>query len=144
VQIFIECLQFFPPLLKFPSDTSEEWIKLLFFFTNFFVSFLVQVMVHLSSGESSKPQSPQKAFLLGELAETKRTLTQKEEKMKQLVERLQRLEAAQERQPRGRRWEQRRASRSYMHYGSQEEDQDWRMHNFEERRIPLLTKVKVI
>jgi len=35
-------------------------------------------MTHLSSGESSKPQSPQKAFLLGELAETKRTFAQKE------------------------------------------------------------------
>jgi len=81
-------------------------------------------MAHLSSEESSKPQSPQKAFLSGELAKTKRTLVQKKEEMRQLVERLQRLEAAQERQPRGRRWDQRRAFRSYTHYGSQEEDQD--------------------
>jgi len=91
-------------------------------------------MAHLSSGESSKPQSPQKAYLLGELADSKRTLAQKEGEMRQLVERLQRLEATQERQTRERRWELRRASRSYMHYGSQEEDQDWRVHNFEERR----------
>ena len=49
------------------------------------------------------------------------------------MERLQRLEEAQERQPRERRWESRRATRSYTHYGSQEEDQDWRVHNFEER-----------
>jgi len=76
-------------------------------------------MAHLSSGESSKPQSPQKAFHLGELSEDKR---------------LQRLEVAQERQPRGRRWDQRRASRSYTHYGIQEEDQDWRMHQYDERR----------
>jgi len=75
-------------------------------------------MAHLSSGESSKPQSSQKAFLLGELSETKRTLAQKEEEVRHLVERLQRLEAAQERQPKGRRWEQRRASRIYTHYGS--------------------------
>jgi len=79
-------------------------------------------MTHLSSGESSKPQSLQKDFLLGELAETRRTLAQKEEEIRQLVERLQRLEVAQERQHRGRRWEQRRSFRSYTHYGSQEED----------------------
>jgi len=35
-------------------------------------------MAHLSSRESSKPQSPQKAYLLGELANTKRTLAKKE------------------------------------------------------------------
>ena len=64
-------------------------------------------MAHLSSGESSKPQSPQKAYLLGELANTKRILAKKEEKMRQLVERLQRLEATQERQTRERRWEPR-------------------------------------
>ena len=86
----------------------------------------------MSSGECSKPQSPQKAFLLGELAEAKRTLAQKDEETRQLVERLQRLKDAQERQPRGRRWDQRRTSRSYTRYESQEEDQDWRMHHFEE------------
>ena len=91
-------------------------------------------MAHLSSGESSKPQSPQKAFLLGEFAETKRTLTQKEKEMRQVVERLQRIKEAQGRQPRERRWEPRRATRSYTHYRSQEEYQDWRVHNFEERR----------
>jgi len=91
-------------------------------------------MAHLSSRGSSKPQSPQKAYLLGELANTKKTLAQKEEQMRQLVERLQRLEATQERQTRERRWESRKAFRSYTHYGSQEEDQDWRVHNFEERR----------
>ena len=65
--------------------------------------------------------------------ETKRTLAQKEEEMRQLSERLQILEVAQERPTRERRWEPRRASRSYTHYESQEEDQDWRVHNFEER-----------
>jgi len=53
-------------------------------------------MAHLSLGESSKPQSPQKAFLLGELAEAKRSFAQKEEEMRQLVDRLQRLETTQE------------------------------------------------
>ena len=40
------------------------------------------------------------------------------------MERLQRLEPTQERETRERRWEPTRASRSYTHYGSQEEDQD--------------------
>ena len=71
---------------------------------------------------------------MGELAEAKRSLTQKDEEMWHLVERLQRLEVEQERQPRGRRWNQRRALRSYTHYGSQKEDQDWRMHQYVERR----------
>jgi len=48
-------------------------------------------MANLSSGESSKPQSPQKAFLMGGLAATKRALAQKEEDMRQLEKRLQRL-----------------------------------------------------
>jgi len=60
-------------------------------------------MAFLSSGESSKPQSPQKVFLMGELAATNRYLAQKEEEMRQLEERLQRLETTHERQPRGRR-----------------------------------------
>ncbi len=77
-------------------------------------------MALLSSGQSAEPQSPQKAFLMGELAATKRSLAQQEKEMQQLEERLQRLETAHERQPRGRRWEQRRASRSYNHYGTQE------------------------
>jgi len=45
-----------------------------------------------------------------------------------------RLEEAQERQVRERRWEPRIAARNYMHHGSQEEEQNWRVHNFEERR----------
>jgi len=89
-------------------------------------------MAHISSGESSKPHSPQKAFIMGELATTKRSLTQKEEEMRQLEERLQRLETAQVRQP--RRWEHMRVSRSYNQYGSHEEDEDWRMNQFDERR----------
>jgi len=79
-------------------------------------------MAHLSSGESSKPQSPQKAFLMGELAAAKRFLAQKYEEMRQMEDRLQRLESAQGRQP--RRWEHRRATRSFTQYGSHEEEED--------------------
>jgi len=44
------------------------------------------------------------AFLMDELAATKRSLAQREEEMRQMEERLQRLEIAQVRQP--RRWEE--------------------------------------
>jgi len=57
-------------------------------------------MYHLSLGKSSKPQSPLKVRLLGELEDANRSLTHKEEEMRQLVERMQRLEDAQERQAR--------------------------------------------
>jgi len=40
---------------------------------------------------------------------------------------------AHERPPRGRRWEKMRASRSYTHYDSLEEDEDWRIHQYDER-----------
>ena len=83
-------------------------------------------MHHLSSGESSKPLSPQKAHLLVELEEAKRSLVQKEEEMRQLVEMMQCLEDTHERQVRERRCEPRRATRHYIQYGSQEEE-DWRV-----------------
>jgi len=38
-------------------------------------------MAYLSSRESSKPQSPQKAFLMGELTTVRRSLAQKDEEM---------------------------------------------------------------
>jgi len=38
-------------------------------------------MAHISSGESSKPESPQKGFLMGELAMAKRSLAQKDEEI---------------------------------------------------------------
>jgi len=91
-------------------------------------------MAHISSGESSKPQSPQKAFFMGELAMAKRFFAQKDEEMRQMEERLQKLESAHDRPSRGRRWNQRRDSRSYHQYGSQEEEEEWRLNNFEERR----------
>jgi len=104
-------------------------------------------MANISSGESSKPQSPQKAFLMGELAPTKRSLTQKDGKMIQMEERLQRLESAYDRPQRGRRWNPRRESRSYQHYDSQEEEDEWRVHHFDDRRQhvakPSLPFVKI-
>jgi len=54
-------------------------------------------MAQLSSIESSKPLSPQKTRLLGELEDTKRSLTHKEEEMWQLIERMQSLEDTRER-----------------------------------------------
>ena len=48
---------------------------------------------------------------------------------------MQRLEANQESMVRERRREPRHHTRHHMHYRSYEdEDQDWRVHNFEERR----------
>jgi len=63
----------------------------------------MQIMAQLSSSESSKSQSPQKKRPLGELADAKRSLTNKEEEMQQLVETMQRLESTQERLARERR-----------------------------------------
>jgi len=104
-------------------------------------------MAHISSGESSKPQSPQKAFLMGELAAAKRSLAQKDEKMRQMEERLQRLEATYDRPQRGRRYNPRRESRSYQNYGRHEEEDEWRMHHFDDRRQhvakPSLPFVKI-
>jgi len=54
-------------------------------------------MAHISSGESYKPQSPQKAFLMGELPATKRSIAQKDEEMRKMKERHQRLEVAYDR-----------------------------------------------
>jgi len=104
-------------------------------------------MTHISSGESSKPQSPQKAFLMGELATTKRSITQKDEEMRQMEERLQRLEAVYDRPQRGQRYNPRRESRSSQNYGSHEKEDEWRMHLIDDRRQyvakPSLPFVKI-
>ena len=50
------------------------------------------------------------------------------------MERMQRLEDTQARQNCKRRWEPIRDTIHYMHYGSQEEEEeDWRMQNYEVR-----------
>jgi len=54
-------------------------------------------MYHLSSGKYSKPQSPQKAHLLWELEDSKRSLAHTDEEMRQLVERMHQLKETQER-----------------------------------------------
>jgi len=71
---------------------------------------------------------------MGELVAAKRSLAQKDEEMRQMEERLQRFESAHDRPSRGRRWNQRCESRSYHQYGSQEEEEECRLNNFEERR----------
>jgi len=81
-------------------------------------------MAHLYSGKSSTSQSPHKAHLLEEFEDAKRSLAHKEDKMQQLVERMQRIEDAQEIQVRERRWEPRRTTRNYLHYGSKKEEHD--------------------
>jgi len=50
-----------------------------------------------SSGDSSKPHSPHRAFILNELKEAKCSLALKDEAMKKLEERLQRVELKQDR-----------------------------------------------
>jgi len=91
-------------------------------------------MAHILNGESSKPQSPQRTFPVGELVATKRCITQKDEEMRQMEEKLQRLESTYDRPQRGRRHNPRRKSRSYQNYGSHEEEDEWRMHHFDDRR----------
>jgi len=92
-------------------------------------------MDHISSGESSKQHFPQKAFLIGELKEAKRTIAQKEEAMRQMEERLQRLEMMNHRSPRQRRYHHRYDSRSSHIYGGYDEETEWRRHqHYEERR----------
>jgi len=104
-------------------------------------------MVHISSGESSKPQSPQKAFVMGELAATERTIAQKDEEVRQMEERLQRLESAYYRPQRGRRYHLRHKLRSYQNYGCHEEEDELRVHHFENKRQnvakPFLPFVKL-
>jgi len=90
-------------------------------------------MTHLSSGESSKPQSSQKAHILGELADAKRSLAHKEEELRQLGERMQMLEDTQERLVRERRREPIRTTRYHMHYGSEEEEEKWKVQNVKTR-----------
>jgi len=91
-------------------------------------------MDHLSSGESSKQHSPKKGFLIRELKEAKRTITQKEEALRQMEERIQRLEMQHERPLRHRRQHHRYESRSSHSYGSYDEETKWRRHPYEERR----------
>jgi len=84
---------------------------------------------------------------MGELAVVKRTIAQKDEEKRQLEDKLQRLELAYDRPQRGRRYHQRHESRSYQNYGGHEEEDEWRVHHFEDRRQnvakPFLPFVKL-
>ena len=86
-------------------------------------------MATYSSGESSKPHSPQRAFILGELKEAKRSLAQQDYAISQLEERLQRLEVTNERYKysnHGRRHYHKHSSRSASNYQGHEEETEWR------------------
>jgi len=95
-------------------------------------------MPNLSSGESSKPHSPQKAYLIGELKDAKLTIAQKDEVIRQMEARLQRLEMDHEDNYQYRErihsHHHRNASRtSRSSYGHHEET-EWRRHpHYEER-----------
>jgi len=88
----------------------------------------------LSSGESSKPHSPKKDFLIGELKEAKRTIAQKKEALRQMEERIQRLEMQHERPPRHRKQHHRYESRSSKNYHGYDEETEWRRQHYEDRR----------
>jgi len=91
-------------------------------------------MNHLSSGNLPNHNILKRHVFLGELEDTKRSLTHKKKEMRQLMERMKRLEDTQARQNRERRWEPRRDTRHYMHHGSQKEEENWRVQNYEVRR----------
>jgi len=91
-------------------------------------------MDHISSGESPKQHSPQKAFLIGELKEAKKTIAQKEEEMRQLEERLQRLEMMNERPQKQRRHHHRYESRISQTSHGYDEEIEWRRQHYEDRR----------
>ena len=76
-------------------------------------------MHHLSLGEYSKPQSSQKARLLGGAWGYQEELGPQGTGNKETSEK----------NTKARQWEPRRA-RHYMHYGSQEEEEDWRVQNY--------------
>jgi len=58
--------------------------------------FLFQIAAY-SSGGSSKPQSPHRAYIFNELKEAKRALALKDEAMKKLEEKLQKVGLKQDR-----------------------------------------------
>nr|AFN88195.1 phytoalexin-deficient 4-2 protein [Phaseolus vulgaris] len=109
-------------------------------------------MANLSSGESSKPHSPQKAYLIGELKDAKLAIAQKDEVIRQMEARLQRLEMDREDTP---QYRERRHHHHHRHtsrssqssYGHHEEPEWRRHHNFEDRRQnvakPYLPYVKL-
>jgi len=109
-------------------------------------------MANFSSGESSKPHSPQKTILIDELKDAKRTIAQRDEVIRQIEARLQKLELDntsnhQYREKRHHHHHRHALRTSQSSYGHHEEV-EWRMHhNFEDRRQnvakPYLPYVKL-
>jgi len=109
-------------------------------------------MSNFSSGQSSKPHSPQKSILIDELKDAKRTIAQREEEIRQMEAGLQKLELdnTTNHQYRERRHHHhyRHASRTSQSSYAHHEEAKWRMHhNFEDRRQnvakPYLPYVKL-
>jgi len=100
----------------------------------------ILAMATYSSGESYKPHSPQKAFILGELKEAKRSLAQKDATIRQLEERLQRLGVTHDRSNHGSRHSHRHSSRSSSNSHGHEEESGWRRHHHHEDRRQNVAK----
>ena len=109
-------------------------------------------MANLSSGESPKPHSPQKAALIEDLKDSRQSNAQYIEVIRQMEARLQILEMAREdvhqNQERRHHHHHRHSSRtSHNSYGYHEENRRRRHHNHEERRqhvaTPYLSCVKL-
>jgi len=89
-------------------------------------------MAAYSSGDSSKPHSPHRAFILNELKEAKRSLSLKNEAMKKLEERLQIVELKQDRSSNsfhGSHHSHRHSSRGSSNAHGHEEDHRRRTHH---------------
>jgi len=90
-----------------------------------------------SSGDSSKPQSPHRAYILNELKEAKRALAVKDEAMKNLEEKLQRVGLKQDRSSasiHGSHRSHRHSSRGSSNAHGHEEEHRRRRHHHHSHR----------
>ena len=89
-------------------------------------------MAAYSSGDSSKPHSPHRAYILNELKEAKRALALKDEAMKKLKEKLQRVGLKQDRSSasiHGSHHSHRHSSRGSCNAHGHEEEHRRRRHH---------------
>jgi len=89
-------------------------------------------MATYSSGDSSKPHSPHRAYVLNELKEAKCALALKDEAMKKLEERLQKVELKQDRSSHsihGRHHSHRHSSKGSSNAPDHEEEHRRRIHH---------------
>jgi len=89
-------------------------------------------MATYSSGDSSKPKSPHRTYILNELKEAKRALALKDEAMKKLEERLQKVELKQDRSSHsihGSHHSRRHSSRGSSNAHGHEEEHRRRRHH---------------